>query len=211
MSGYRTIVADPPWPMPASNPTTRGAKDTNTGYLASGSGRAVSGDWWGKSRGSRSVLPYQSMTPEQIEALPVAELAAKDAHLYLWTTNRFLERAFGIARAWGFKPSQLLTWCKPPMGVGFGGSFTSTTEFVLFARRGSLAHLAREDSTWWRWSRVYENGKIAHSAKPEAFLDMVERVSPAPHLELFARRNRLGWDTWGNEALNHVSLDGEAA
>jgi N6-adenosine-specific RNA methylase IME4 len=66
--------------------------------------------------------------------------------------------------------------------------------------------LSREDSTWWKWSRVYENGHIAHSAKPEAFLDMVERVSPAPRLELFARTQRLGWDSWGDEALNHITL-----
>jgi N6-adenosine-specific RNA methylase IME4 len=70
----------------------------------------------------------------------------------------------------------------------------------LFCRRGRDVRQAREDSTWWQWKR----GK--HSAKPEAFLDMVERVSPGPYLEMFARRNRLGWDTWGNEALNHVHL-----
>ncbi len=52
-------------------------------------------------------------------------------------------------------------------------------------------------------------GLTEHSAKPEAFLDLVEQVSPGPYLEMFARRNRLGWDTWGNEALNHVSLTGD--
>jgi N6-adenosine-specific RNA methylase IME4 len=41
-----------------------------------------------------------------------------------------------------------------------------------------------------------------HSAKPEAFLDVVEQVSPGPYLELFSRRARLGWDTWGDEALH---------
>jgi N6-adenosine-specific RNA methylase IME4 len=147
------------------------------------------------------------MTLTEIGALPVAELAEPDAHLYLWTTSRFLEDAYGVVRAWGFRPAQLLTWCKPPMGIGFGGAFVNTTEFVLFARRGSLKALAREDSTWWNWSRPYEGGHIAHSAKPEAFLDMVERVSPSPRLELFARRNRLGWDTYGNEALEHIEME----
>jgi N6-adenosine-specific RNA methylase IME4 len=55
------------------------------------------------------------------------------------------------------------------------------------------------------WRQPYAHGKI-HSAKPEAFIDLVEQVSPPPRLELFARRNRLGWDTWGNEALCHVAL-----
>lgn len=61
--------------------------------------------------------------------------------------------------------------------------------------------LRRAPSSWFEWPR----GR--HSEKPEAFIDLVEQVSPGPYLELFARRNRLGWDTWGNEALCHVSLE----
>jgi N6-adenosine-specific RNA methylase IME4 len=147
------------------------------------------------------------MTLEDIAALPVHALAERAAHLYLWTTNRFLEAAYAVVRAWNFRQPQVLVWCKPPMGVGFGGAFTVTAEFILFARRGSLPHSKRQDSSWWNWSRVYENGHIAHSAKPDAFLDLVEQVSPGPYLELFARRQRLGWDTWGDEALEHVRLE----
>jgi N6-adenosine-specific RNA methylase IME4 len=147
------------------------------------------------------------MSIEDIKALPVADLAAKDAHLYVWAVNAYLVEAFDVVKAWGFKPSTLLTWCKPPMGLGLGGTFVNTTEFIIFARRGSLKASERVDRTWWEWSRPYiGRGGPTHSAKPEAFLDMVERVSPAPRLEMFARRNRLGWDTWGNEALNHVEL-----
>ena len=188
---YRTIVADPPWPMPET-----GKRNAAPGAK----------DWWTRFAGRSVKLPYESMPLEAIAALPIEDLSEDDAHLYLWTTNRFLEDAYRIARGWDFKPSQLLTWCKPPIGLGFGGAFCTTTEFILFARRGSLKTLQREDSTWWNWSRPYVDGHIAHSAKPEAFLDMVERVSPGPYLELFARRNRLGWDTWGNEALEHVEL-----
>jgi N6-adenosine-specific RNA methylase IME4 len=72
---------------------------------------------------------------------------------------------------------------------------------VIFARRGSLASLSKQTSRWYRWPRS------EHSAKPEAFLDLVEQVSPEPRLELFARRQRLGWDTWGDEALQHVQLE----
>lgn len=202
---YRTIVADPPWPMPSTGKTTRGETDTRGVYTAK-SGRVVDGMWWGKHRGGTVDLPYSTMTLDEIGALDVGNLAEDDAHLYVWTTNRFLEATYGIVRGWGFRPAQVLTWCKPPMGVGFGGAFTVTTEFVIFARRGTLAHARRQDSSWWNWSRVYENGHIAHSAKPDAFLDLVEQVSPGPYLEMFARRNRLGWDTWGNEALNHVEI-----
>lgn len=78
--------------------------------------------------------------------------------------------------------------------------FTSSVEFVLACRRGSLKYTGNAGRQWWEWPRG------AHSAKPEAFLDIVEAVSPGPYLELFARRQRLGWDTWGNEALDHAGI-----
>ena len=102
-----------------------------------------------------------------------------------------LRDAYDVAEAWGFTPSQVLTWCKAPHGLGPGGAFANTTEFCLFARR-NCAHRQRMDSTWWEWPRA------AHSVKPAAFFDMVEQVSPGPYVELFARQPRLGWDHWGH-------------
>lgn len=198
---YRTIVADPPWPMPETGAKTMGNKD---GKYRLENGREYDSDWWGRSVGRKSKIPYECMEVCDIKALEVP--SEESAHLYLWTVNRHIESAYGVCRAWGFKPSQLLAWCKPPIGLGFGGAYCNTTEFVLFCRKGSLRHKQRENSTWWAWSRPYENGHISHSSKPEAFQDMVERVSPGPYLELFARRTRLGWATWGNECLCHVDL-----
>jgi N6-adenosine-specific RNA methylase IME4 len=146
------------------------------------------------------------MSLTEIAELPVADLAEPDAHLYLWTFGPFIPKAYELVKGWGFKPSALLTWCKPPMGLGFGGAYVPTTEHVLFARRGRLAALRRWHSTWFEWPRPYLTQGPAHSAKPEAFLDLVETVSPGPYLELFARRNRLGWSTWGNECLEHVEM-----
>lgn len=139
----------------------------------------------------RRPLAYSSMSLSDIEALPVSALVERDAHLYLWTTNRYLRGSFAVAEAWGFTPSQILTWCKPPRGIGPGGAFSVTTEFALFCRRGSLPAKQRVDSTWWQWSRA------GHSVKPAGFLDIVEQVSPGPYVELFARAPRLGWDSWG--------------
>jgi N6-adenosine-specific RNA methylase IME4 len=150
----------------------------------------------------RTPLGYPQMTVDEISALPVVDLAAPDAHLYLWTTNRYLRQAFGVAEAWGFRPAQTLVWAKTPMGIGPGGTWAQSTEYVLFCRRGSLKALRRWDSSWFPWKRM---GK-AHSRKPEAFLDMVEQTSPGPYLEIFARRARLGWDTWGNQALGGTDL-----
>jgi N6-adenosine-specific RNA methylase IME4 len=179
MSGYRTIVIDPPWPMPTGGP------------------RGGSRVW---NQGLPSALPYKSMTISEIAALPIHDLAAADSCLYLWTVNAFLERSYELARIWLFRPSQILVWAKSPRGLGMGGAFTNTTEFVLFARRGRPQVIERVDSSWWNWKRG------PHSVKPDAFLDLVERVSPAPRLEMFARRQRIGWDTWGNEALEHVAM-----
>ena len=162
---YSTIVADPPWHYDPGGPTTG----------------------WGPLR----PPPYSSMTVAEIAEMPVGELCSADAHLYLWTTNAYLAAAFGVAEAWGFRHSQTLTWCKPPRGIGPGGAFSNTTEFVLFCRRGSLAPTKRIDTTWWAWPRG------PHSVKPAAFGDIVEQVSPGPYLELFARSPRLGWDAWG--------------
>ena len=92
------------------------------------------------------------------------------------------------------------------MGLGLGGTFVNTTEFILFARRGSLPAKRRVDSTWWSWPRPYLAQGPTHSAKPEAFTDLVEQVSPGPYLEMFARRARFGWDYWGDESLGTASL-----
>lgn len=192
MTRYRTIVADPPWEFP-----DYGARTLST-----------EGYWAERHIGHAKPIPYRRMALDEIKALPVADLAERDAHLYLWTVNRHVEAAYNVARAWGFTPSTLLTWCKEPRGLGFGGTFNPTTEFILFCRRGSLKAHRRWPSTWFLLKRPYIDGKPAHSAKPDGFQDIVEQVSPGPYLELFARRQRLGWDTWGDEALCHVELGG---
>lgn len=171
---YRTIVADPPWDVMGGPP-------------------------WGG--GNSKPLPYPSMPVETIAALPIRGMAMDDAHLYLWTINAYIRQAYDIAQAWGFFPSTLLTWCKTITNGGLGGTYRLNTEWVLFARRGTLAAKEQIGQTAFHWPR-----QRPHSKKPEAFLDMVEHVSPGPYLELFARRNRLGWDTWGDEALEHITL-----
>lgn len=173
---YRTIVADPPWH------TRAGPRSLHEPSLPS------------------RPLAYPTMTVAEIKALPISGLAESNAHLYLWTINRYVPDAYAVAIAWGFKPSTLLVWCKQPKGRGLAETFSTSTEYILFARRGTLIAKGRIERNWWIWQRA------AHSQKPEGFLDIVESVSPGPYLELFARRNRLGWDTWGNESIEHVEI-----
>lgn len=186
---YRTIVADPPWHYDSwpgvMGPQSRWKPD-------------------GPRDNRRKAIDYQTMTVAEIAALPVADLAEDDAHLYLWTTNRYLRDAYAVAEAWGFRYSQTLVWAKTPCGLGPGGTFAQTAEYVLFCRRGKLQHLRRHETAWWNFKR---QGKGAHSQKPDAFLDIVEQVSPGPYVELFARRARFGWDYWGNESLGTATME----
>jgi N6-adenosine-specific RNA methylase IME4 len=176
---YRTIVADPPWQI------------QRLGALS-----------WreGRPSGAGMELDYLTMTDAEIAALPVSNLASANAHLFMWTTQRHLPAALDIVKAWGFRYICALAWCKEPHGWGPGGAFQSTLEHCLYATRGTVGRMPQVDRQWWVWPRG------AHSAKPEAFLDMVEAHFPEPRLEMFARRQRLGWDTWGDQAIEHVEV-----
>lgn len=178
---YSTIVVDPPWPQQGA-----GSLCGREGFLDSG----------GPSR----PMPYRTMPLQDIAAMPVGALAAPDSHLYLWTTNGFLGDAFEVMRTWGFAYSTTLVWAKAPMGKGLGWAYGISTEFVLVGRRGSLAAKQRIGRTWFDWKRPYDDrGKPMHSAKPHEFFQVVELVSPGPYVELFARRQRNGWDGWGDQ------------
>jgi N6-adenosine-specific RNA methylase IME4 len=180
---YRTIVADPPWPFRWD-------------------GRA------GGRHGNATPLRYPLMALGDIYALPVLDLAEDAAHLYLWVTPELYRQGVGVetATAWGFEVVDEIIWEKPNLGMG---SFPRHVhEPLLIARRGDLpftAPLNVRSVQHWSQRHAADGGKV-HSAKPDAALDLVEVASPGPYLELFARRNRLGWDTWGNESLEHVEL-----
>jgi len=174
---FSCIVADPPWQLDTGPDVMGGTGERGHDHLA-----------------------YEQMTVDAICDLAVEQRAAVDAHLYLWTTNRYVEASYTIARAWGFKPSALLVWCKQPRGIGLGDTYRQTTEFVLFARRGHLTSRRIVDRTWFDWPR----GK--HSVKPAAFYDMVESVTPPPYLDMFARRDRKNWTVWGAEAPSRVAV-----
>lgn len=186
---YRTIVADPPWPIRWSGGwTTAGA--------ATGSTRSY----------RKRALPYSTMSIEELCELPIGDLADVDAHLFLWITDGFLIEgvAARVARSWGFEPGRLLIWRKANAGMG---TFPKPAhEALVICKRGSLAFGVTHETSVQDWKQPYLNGSKVHSAKPDGALDLIERASPGPYLELFARRQRLGWDTWGNEALAHVGM-----
>lgn len=185
---YPTVLVDPPWPVK--------------------NGSQLGGGGFGGPKGRSRPLPYSTMSVKALAALPVGEVAAPNAHLYLWTINRFLEEAFGLLRAWGFTYSTTIVWRKRLMGGGLGGAWRISTEFVLYARRGVLPAIGSvggtcfddwDDAVCFEARRPYSHrGKPSHSAKPPALQDLIEQVSPGPYVELFARAQRLGWAAWGH-------------
>ena len=148
--------------------------------------------------------PYPTMTIGELCALPVDDLAEQSAYLYLWTTNEHLRFAFSVLGAWGFAFKTVLVWCKP--NIGMGGAYRGSHELVLVGERGKNDLKRRDVGTWHVWSQKYGSSGKTNSAKPDAFYDLVESVGHGPYLEMFSRRERLGWESWGNEALNPIEL-----
>jgi len=164
---YSIILADPPWELKAGSPNLHA-----------------------KQQGNRPLC-YPTMTIDEIKKLPVGGLADDNAVLFLWTTNRYIEEAYSVARAWDFIPSTMLVWCKKPKGRGLGGTFGISTEFLLFARRGSLKARERHWSTW------FEAKRGEHSQKPATARDIIDKCFEGNKIELFARQHVLGWDSIG--------------
>lgn len=146
---------------------------------------------------------YRLMTLERIKAMPVADLAEDDAHLWLWVTNATLREGYEVADAWGFTVRSPLTWIK--FRLGLGAYLRNATEHLLFATRGKAPVQFRSQPTWIN-APVQE-----HSVKPAEQFAVIERVSPGPYLELFARRrppSRAPWFVWGNEVASDVTISG---
>ncbi len=146
------------------------------------------------------------MTTEDICTVPVSEVVAENAHLYLWVPNALLPDGLRILQAWGFRYVSNLVWAKRrkdggPDGRGVGFYFRNVTELILFGVRGSLRTLEPAR----RQVNMIETRKRQHSRKPDEMYELIESCSPGPYLELFARNPRPGWTAWGAESDNAVT------
>jgi len=173
---FGTILADPPWQF-----------QNRTGKVAPE---------------HRRLNRYGTMTLKEIEALPVADAAENTAHLYLWVPNALLPEGLAVMSAWGFQYKSNLVWHKirkdgGPDGRGVGFYFRNVTELILFGVRGKNA---RTLAPGRRQVNFLATRKREHSRKPDEQYEIIERCSPGPYLELFARGEREGWAVWGNQA-----------
>ena len=172
---FQTILADPPWQF-----TNR------TGKMAPE---------------HRRLRRYSTMTLSEILELPVAQLVAPTAHLYLWVPNALVAEGLDVMHRWGFTYKTNLVWYKirkdgGPDRRGVGFYFRNVTELVLFGTRGKNARTLKAGRTM---PNLLSTRKREHSRKPDELYNIVESCSRGPFLELFARTAREGWYAWGDE------------
>lgn len=172
---FATILADPPWRF-----------NNRSGKVAPEHQR---------------LSRYETMSLEEIQELPVPQIVLPQGHLYLWVPNALVLEGLEVMQRWGFTYKTNLVWYKirkdgGPDGRGVGFYFRNVTELILFGVRGRLRTLAPGR----RQVNVLATRKREHSRKPDELYDIIERCSPGPYLELFARYPRPGWHQWGDQA-----------
>lgn len=177
---FSTLLADPPWLERGGGQVKRGAD-----------------------------RHYPLMSTAAICKLPVHRLADDNAHLYLWVTNNFLPDGLEVMAAWGFRYVTNLAWGKVRDGKvqqGLGQYFRGSHELLLFGVRGQVPYRTTAEGKRAQHPTLVLEPRGEHSAKPEVFHRIIEKVSPGPYLELFARREVPGWERWGNEVQSTVAM-----
>jgi N6-adenosine-specific RNA methylase IME4 len=178
VQGYAVVVADPPWQF----------------------GDDLPGDGRGASK------HYKTMTTDAICAFR-APGALDDAILFLWRVSSMVEDAYRVVRAWGYEPKSEIVWRKtspiascaiclaPRVRLGMGHYVRAAHETCIIAGRGRSAGMRLDFSI----PSVFDAPAREHSAKPEEFYQLVERLYPGPYADVFSRRTRKGWDAFGDE------------
>ena len=177
---YGAIYADPPWRFAT--------------YSDKGKGRSAEAH-------------YDCMTLADIKAMPVAAWAARDAALFLWTTDPMLRHALEVIEAWGFTYKTVaFYWVKlnrnrggmllapSDFFTGMGFWTRANPELCLLATRGKPRRRATDVA------KLMVAARREHSRKPDETYARIERLVGGPYLELFARVSQPGWDRLGNQA-----------
>jgi len=166
---FETIVVDPPWPIEKIERECR--------------------------PNQVKKLDYPTMTVEDLVSWSaIHEKIAEDCHVFLWTTQVYLQASFDVVSAWGLSHILTMVWYKPggfqPVGLP-----QYNCEFVQYARKGSPKFVDTTD-----FPCCFEAKRTGHSAKPEEFYETLRRVTAGPRLDMFNRREIDGFEGWGNEA-----------
>lgn len=165
----RTVYFDPPWMERGGGQVKRGA---DRHY---------------------PLVPTAEL-PALIRSCPHWDGLADTAHAYQWVTNNFLPDGLWLFEQLGFRYVTNLVWTKDRFGLG--QYFRGQHELLLFGVRGDFMPT---DGTFSTWIGQGELVRGRHSAKPTETYELIEAASPGDYLEIFARNNRPGWKSWGND------------
>jgi len=152
--------------------------------------------WQYKDSGNieRGHLEYPTMNQTQLKELLIP--CSEHCVLWLWVTNTFMKDAYELLESWGFEEKTILTWYKGNSGMG--NYLRNVTEHCILAIRGKpisegIIHNKNKFST------LLEAKKNKHSAKPNSFYNMIEKICEGRKLDYFARKKRKGWEVFGDE------------
>ncbi len=176
---FSTVLADPPWQF-----------QNRTGKMAPEHKR---------------LSRYPTLSLQQIKDIPVKQALNDTAHLYLWVPNALLAEGLAVMESWGFTYKTNLIWYKirkdgGPDRRGVGFYFRNVTEVILFGVKGKNARTLSPGRTQ---ENIIVQRKREHSRKPDEQYEIIESCSNGPFLEMFARGNRKGWYSWGNQAEDY--------
>jgi N6-adenosine-specific RNA methylase IME4 len=175
---FCTVLADPPWKF-----------QNSTGKIAPEHKR---------------LSRYPTLSLEEIKNIPVNKVTAETCHLYLWVPNALIQEGLEVMKQWGFTYKTNIIWYKIRKdggsdGRGVGFYFRNVTEMILFGVKGKIRTLDPGRTQ----VNIIKSQKREHSRKPDELYEIIEKCSPGPYLELFARGSRENWATWGNESTDY--------
>lgn len=181
---FKTILADPPWRF--TNRTGKVAPE------------------------HKRLSRYDTLSLEEICSLPVGDITDSTAHCYLWVPNALLKEGIKVLEAWEFQYKTNIVWHKVRKdgesdGRGVGFYFRNVTELVLFGVKGRMRTL----TPGRRMVNLFSTRKREHSRKPDELYEIIEKCSPGPYVELFARYPQVGWQVWGDESDANLTPRGK--
>jgi N6-adenosine-specific RNA methylase IME4 len=178
---FNTIVIDPPWDISMTGKVKRREKRSET-------------------------LPYKTMTIEEIKNIPIKDIANTGCHVYCWTTNKMLHETFHILESWGVNFHLVMPMVKPS-GIAPCMGYVFASEFVILGFFGKPMQKFTNIGKL-NWLKFF-NGANKHSTKPDEFYNLVEEMSPAPRIDIFARDYREDWDVFGDELPKYACFSCE--
>lgn len=181
-------------------------------------GLILSDPAWQQSKGGKKAvrphssgeqLEYRVISLKMIEAIQkeVRDMSEDNHVLFMWTIDKYLHESEEMIKRLGYKLHARMIWNKV---TGIPAAFTVRYghEYLLYCYHGKLLQVAKNERG--KIHSVFTEQVKRHSQKPEISFDIINRLYPTTKkIELFSRKQRAGYDAWGNEAINSIKLNAD--